>query len=88
MSRAGLFGIKIQGHWWQTCIRFFTTVASNFYPQDEGRPSGKLRLLYECAPLAMIAEQARAVPPPEKTRHGDMPEKYSPAHSIRHRQSA
>jgi fructose-1,6-bisphosphatase I len=29
-----------------------------FYPEDSTRPSGKLRLLYECAPLAMIAEQA------------------------------
>jgi fructose-1,6-bisphosphatase I len=29
-----------------------------FYPEDQKRPSGKLRLLYECAPLAMIAEQA------------------------------
>ena len=29
-----------------------------FYPEDVSRPSGKLRLLYECAPLAMIAEQA------------------------------
>jgi fructose-1,6-bisphosphatase I len=29
-----------------------------FYPEDDERPSGKLRLLYECAPLAMIAEQA------------------------------
>ncbi len=29
-----------------------------FYPADEKRPNGKLRLLYECAPLAMIAEQA------------------------------
>jgi fructose-1,6-bisphosphatase I len=29
-----------------------------FYPEDVKRPSGKLRLLYECAPLAMIAEQA------------------------------
>jgi fructose-1,6-bisphosphatase I len=29
-----------------------------FYPQDDRRPHGKLRLLYECAPLAMIAEQA------------------------------
>jgi fructose-1,6-bisphosphatase I len=28
------------------------------YPADNGRPEGKLRLLYECAPLAMIAEQA------------------------------
>ena len=29
-----------------------------FYPEDGTRPRGKLRLLYECAPLAMIAEQA------------------------------
>jgi len=29
-----------------------------FYPEDDNRPKGKLRLLYECAPLAMIAEQA------------------------------
>lgn len=29
-----------------------------FYPEDDMRPNGKLRLLYECAPLAMIAEQA------------------------------
>jgi fructose-1,6-bisphosphatase len=29
-----------------------------FYPEEDRRPSGKLRLLYECAPLAMIAEQA------------------------------
>jgi fructose-1,6-bisphosphatase I len=29
-----------------------------FYPEDDKRPKGKLRLLYECAPLAMVAEQA------------------------------
>jgi fructose-1,6-bisphosphatase I len=29
-----------------------------FYPEDDKRPNGKLRLLYECRPLAMIAEQA------------------------------
>ena len=29
-----------------------------FYPEDSRRSSGKLRLLYECAPLAMLAEQA------------------------------
>jgi fructose-1,6-bisphosphatase I len=29
-----------------------------FYPGDGKRPKGKLRLLYECAPLAMVAEQA------------------------------
>lgn len=29
-----------------------------YYPAETQRPEGKLRLLYECAPLAMIAEQA------------------------------
>lgn len=28
------------------------------YPQTEASPSGKLRLLYECNPIAMLAEQA------------------------------
>jgi fructose-1,6-bisphosphatase I len=28
------------------------------YPGDGKNPNGKLRLLYECAPLAFIAEQA------------------------------
>jgi fructose-1,6-bisphosphatase I len=28
------------------------------YPGDKRKPNGKLRLLYECAPLAMVAEQA------------------------------
>jgi fructose-1,6-bisphosphatase I len=29
-----------------------------FYPADHGHTNGKLRLLYECAPLALVAEQA------------------------------
>lgn len=29
-----------------------------FYPQDSGHKEGKLRLVYECAPLAFVAEQA------------------------------
>jgi fructose-1,6-bisphosphatase I len=29
-----------------------------FYPDEQKRPQGKLRLLYECAPLAFLAEQA------------------------------
>ena len=29
-----------------------------YYPEDEEKPDGKLRLLYECAPLALIAEEA------------------------------
>ena len=29
-----------------------------FYPADRDRPDGKLRLLYECAPLAFLADCA------------------------------
>lgn len=29
-----------------------------FYPEEHDRPEGKLRLLYECAPLAMIVAEA------------------------------
>jgi len=29
-----------------------------FYPKDTRSSTGKLRLLYECAPLSFIAEQA------------------------------
>ena len=29
-----------------------------YYPEDPEKPDGKLRLLYECAPLALIAEEA------------------------------
>ena len=34
------------------------------YPADIAHPQGKLRLLYECAPLALIVEEAggRATP--------------------------
>jgi fructose-1,6-bisphosphatase I len=39
-----------------------------FYPEDNTRPKGKLRLLYECAPLAMIAEQAGGGATTGKTR--------------------
>lgn len=39
-----------------------------FYPEDTGKPGGKLRLLYECAPLAMIARQAGGDATTGKTR--------------------
>lgn len=29
-----------------------------FYPADAAHPDGKLRLMYECAPMAMVVEQA------------------------------
>lgn len=38
------------------------------YPNTEKSPNGKLRLLYECAPLAMIAEQAGGVATDGKRR--------------------
>ena len=28
------------------------------YPEDAGRPEGRIRLLYEAAPLALVAEAA------------------------------
>jgi len=39
-----------------------------FYPDETKRPEGKLRLLYECAPLAMIAEQAGGIATTGKIR--------------------
>ncbi len=38
------------------------------YPATTGSPKGKLRLLYECNPLAMIAEQAGGMATDGKTR--------------------
>jgi fructose-1,6-bisphosphatase I len=43
-----------------------------FYPEDITRPKGKLRLLYECAPLALIAEQAGGGATTGKTRVSDV----------------
>ncbi len=31
------------------------------YPGDSKNPNGKLRLLYECAPMSLIVEQVRSV---------------------------
>lgn len=33
------------------------------YPADKKSPKGKLRILYECAPMAMVMEQGRKNPP-------------------------
>ncbi len=30
------------------------------YPGDKKNPNGKLRLLYECAPMSFLAEQVRS----------------------------
>ena len=33
------------------------------YPGDDKNKNGKLRLLYECAPMSLIVEQVRLGPP-------------------------
>ncbi len=33
------------------------------YPGDDKNKNGKLRLLYECAPMSLIIEQVRTLPP-------------------------
>jgi fructose-1,6-bisphosphatase I len=42
------------------------------YPEEAQKPQGKLRLLYECAPLAMIAEQAGGAGTTGKMRINDI----------------
>ena len=42
------------------------------YPEEDKKPQGKLRLLYECAPLAMIAEQAGGAGTTGKMRINDI----------------
>ena len=42
------------------------------YPGDRNSPSGKLRLLFECAPLAFVAEQAGGAASDAKTRIRDI----------------
>jgi len=42
------------------------------YPEEDKKPQGKLRLLYECAPLAMIAEQAGGAGTSGKMRINDI----------------
>lgn len=34
------------------------------YPADKKSPKGKLRILYECAPMAMVFENGKLSPPP------------------------
>lgn len=58
------------------------------YPEDKKRPQGKLRLLYECAPLAFIARPGRG-----KSQHGKRANPghhtrpTTPASAVDHRQS-
>ncbi|MFQ5693003.1 MAG: class 1 fructose-bisphosphatase, partial [Nitrospinota bacterium] len=51
-----------------------------FYPADDGHPDGKLRLLYECAPLAFVVEQAGG-----RASTGVRPIREIPAESIHQR---
>ena len=44
--------------WWQTFIATCSKGGIYIYPETAKSPKGKLRLLYECNPLAFIAEQA------------------------------
>ena len=46
------------GRWWRTSIERCSRAAIFLYPPTKKQPGGKLRLLYEANPLAMIAEQA------------------------------
>ena len=57
-----------------------------FYPADDKRINGKLRLLYECAPLAMIAEQAGGAATTGEMRVLDVhPRQHSSTYSFCHR---
>lgn len=42
-------------------LRVVNEGAAFFYPEDRNHPQGKLRLVYECAPLAFLVEQAGGV---------------------------
>ena len=50
------------------------------YPCDRRHPEGKLRLLYECAPLAFVVEQAGGAASTGRARVLDVP-----IHSIHQR---
>jgi fructose-1,6-bisphosphatase I len=39
-------------------LRVVSEGAAYFYPEDDKNPLGKLRYVYECAPLALLVEQA------------------------------
>ena len=59
------------------------------YPGDRKNPKGKLRVLYEAAPLAFIAEQAGGAASDGTRRIMEIaPEHAAPAHAALHRQPA
>jgi fructose-1,6-bisphosphatase I len=55
------------------------------YPADAKNPNGKLRLLYEAAPLAMIAEGAGGKATDGERRLLDIDPTAAPAHAAVHR---
>ncbi len=44
--------------WWPTSTVTLLKGGIYLYPSTASHPQGKLRLLYECNPMAMLAEQA------------------------------
>ena len=42
-------------------LRVLCEGANYFYPEDSSNPKGKLRFVYECAPMAFLVEQAGGV---------------------------
>ena len=48
------------------------------YPSTDSHPNGKLRLLYECNPIAFIAEQAGGHPITEEGRQQHQPPHAQP----------
>jgi fructose-1,6-bisphosphatase I len=58
LKNEGGFGSRYIGSFVSDMHRILLQGGLFMYPADEKNPSGKLRLLYEAAPLAMIVEQA------------------------------
>jgi fructose-1,6-bisphosphatase I len=57
-KEAGPYALRYSGALLADFHRILFQGGVFYYSQDEHSPQGKLRLLYECAPLAMIAEEA------------------------------
>jgi fructose-1,6-bisphosphatase len=57
-ERDGGFSLRYAGALAADIHRTLLEGGIYFYPADRKHPDGKLRLLYECAPLAFVLEQA------------------------------
>jgi fructose-1,6-bisphosphatase I len=58
LKNEGGFGSRYIGSFVADIHRILLQGGLFMYPSDDKNPSGKLRLLYEAAPLAMVVEQA------------------------------